>query len=275
MPSKLIVISDSTAETAWRLANSALRQFNDVQCEIIRVPDIRGKSDLQALFKKFDGQLHRDETVLIYTFADAKMREAMVKMLNEQNLRGVDLIGPVIAQLEAVVGAKPVQVPGLQYRYDDKYDARMQAIEYTVKHDDGLGLATLAEADIILVGPSRTGKTPLSMYLALGGYRVANIPFFLGLPLPTALDRATKSVIIGLVIQPDALLKFRKDRVRKSGTDQKSSGYAVKDVVKQELVAARNLYEQKHWPIVDVTSKAIEEVAIEVLARVAPNLATI
>lgn len=275
MPSKLIVVSDSTAETAWRLASSALRQFADAKCEIVRVPDVRSKADLQALFKKFADRLHRDETIFIYTFADLKMRNEMAKILGEQNLRGVDVIGPVIAELEAIVGAKPSQVPGLQYRQDEKYDARMQAIEYTVKHDDGLGLATLVEADIVLIGPSRTGKTPLSMYLALSGYRVANIPLFSGLPLPAAIDRLSKSLIIGLVIDPDSLLKFRKERVRKSGTDQKSSGYAAKDIVHEEVTAARQLYEQRRWPVVDVTGKAIEEVAIEVLARIGPNLASI
>lgn len=267
---KIFVVSDSTAETAWRAARSALTQFSGVDCEIVRVPDIGEIAEVRALVKKISSQRNL-ESLIIYTFADLKMRKHMAELLTTEQLQGVDLTGPVISTLESMFARKSRQLPGVQYRNDEGYDARMKAVEFTVKHDDGLGMATIKDADVILLGPSRTGKTPLSMYLALKGYRVANVPLFTAQPLPAALLKLPKANVIGLFLDAKALLKFRHERIRQTGADEKSSGYANIDVIKEEIRVAMDIYDAHNWPSVDVTGKAIEEVAVEVVALLEPE----
>ncbi|RMF12651.1 MAG: kinase/pyrophosphorylase [Candidatus Dadabacteria bacterium] len=265
----IYVVSDSTGETAWRTTGSALLQFPDQRWNVRRFADVRDRKTLEGILDLIaaDGAT----ALVVYTFADTRLREYMAARLTEQGIRGIDLIGPVIEQLRDAAGRKPAGVTGAQYRQDAQYGTRMRAIEYAVKHDDGAGLATIGQADVILIGPSRTGKTPLSMLLANHGYRVANLPFIPGQPLIEMLDGADDALVVGLMIDADELVRYREERIRSGKGVPGASRYAEPAVVAEELAQARAFFVERGWLVVDVSGRAIEEIAIEIIGHLDPE----
>ena len=193
---QLFIVSDSTGDTAERAALAVLSQFkNHHKIEITKFRNIKTEIQVREVAQK--ASLRR--AFIVFTFVSETLRKQMDQEAAQAGIPVVDLIGPLLRQLEIYLDRLPSSEPGLIHRVDRQYLKRMDAIQFAVKHDDGQSLHTLMSADILLVGPSRSGKTPLSMYLAQYGWKVANIPLILNLPPPRQLFRVNQEIVVGLI----------------------------------------------------------------------------
>lgn len=256
----VVVVSDATGETAYRLARAALTQFESAEYVLRRVPNVRTTAEAEAVVREIGPR----GGVILYTLVATEVREALRRAAHAAGVPTVDLIGPLLDAFTELFEASPSVVPGRLHKMDADYVARIEAMEYTFRHDDGMGRRSLGAADIVLVGPSRTGKTPLSMVLANHGFRVANIPFLVDQPLPSELDDLN-ALVVGLTADPSILTEVRAKRVEHLGSQQQHSRYAHLEEVEREVQAAVAEFTRRGWPIVDVSRKAIEEIATDIL----------
>ena len=193
-------------------------------------------------------------------------------MCNEKSIPSTDLLGPLILTLDNYFGVQSSSQAGALRQTDDHYYKRIEAIEYTVRHDDGKTTNELDKADIILVGISRTSKTPLSIFLSHKGWKVANIPLVIGAPLPEQLFKVDQRRIVGLIIDIDSLQRIRKNRLEKFGQDTGGEYASIQQIMK-EIEYAENLFKQnRRWPVFNVTERALEETASEIVRVIATRL---
>ncbi|MBI1822649.1 MAG: kinase/pyrophosphorylase [Nitrospirae bacterium] len=259
---QLFIVSDSTGDTAERAALAVLSQFkNRHQIGITRFRNI--KSEIQV--KEVIQRATSERAFIVYTFVSESLRKLMDQAAVEADLPAVDLIGPLLGRLETYLHKLPSAEPGLIHRVDQQYLTRMDAVQFAVKHDDGQSLHTLIEADMILVGPSRSGKTPLSMYLAQFGWKVANIPLILNITPPHQLFQAPQNKIIALLTDFELLTKVRKARIRNL-KQAPSINYADPSYIDKELNYCSEIYRyHPDWKKVSVSGRAVEEVAADIL----------
>lgn len=254
-------VSDATGEMAMNIAVAALRQFPVENVNIVRKPRITDPELMEEVIK----EAKRKHAIILFTFVSQEKRKQFSEICDEQHVVAVDVMGPVMDVFTSFLKESPSTVPGLKYKHTSEYFRRQEAIEYTVKHDDGMGLDTLNLADIVLMGISRTSKTPLSIYLSYRGFKVANIPLVRDVPPPKELDHVDRNKIVGLTINPEKLVQLRETRLVKLGRPL-SEEYASFERISEEMNFARKIFEQMGGlPIIDVTGKAIEEIATEVL----------
>jgi regulator of PEP synthase PpsR (kinase-PPPase family) len=208
---------------------------------------------------------------IIHTLVDVDLRQAMIRLARNRNVTAIDPIGRLLSHLANVLEQAPSGQPGLYRQLRQAYFDRVEAIEFTMQHDDGLRPEGWSRAEIVLAGVSRTGKTPLSMYLAVRGWKVANVPLVREVPPPPELLQLDHHRVIGLLIDPGQLVAHRQQRQRRL---QAGGGSSYTDPTKlyEELEAARKLYRQHGFAIVDVTDKPIEESADEVVAMITRRL---
>ncbi len=268
--STVYIISDGTGETASSMARAALIQFKQKDLNIIKAKNIRTESQVEALLTEVSAQ----NGFIIHTVASPALRKKIAESTNERNIQSVDLLGPLLEELHVFLGvdSEAVGQPGILRRVDKAYYKRIEAIEFTVKHDDGKTFNRLTEADIVLVGISRTSKTPLSIFLSHKGWKVANIPLVLNTDLPEELFKVDQRKIVGLTISEENLYKIRRKRLEKFGQDP-GSEYASKSHIQKELDFAKNIFSKnRKWPVFDVTDRALEETAGEIIRIVASRL---
>lgn len=257
----IFAVSDGTGTTAERVVRAALIQFDDHQIEITRCGSVRTASQIRDIVERAEAT----GGFIVHTLVYEDLRRVMLTEGRGKNITTIDLMGPLLARLSELLSTAPRSEPGLFLPFDSAYLQRIDAIDYTVRHDDGRNLHDLDQAEIVLVGVSRTSKTPLSIYLAYRGWKVANVPIALGVTPPPELFDLPKSRVVGLVVRPDRLSELRLARLEKLGT--KAWGYADLDHVKKEIAFAYEVFDlRKDWPLVDVTTKPIEEAAAEVVA---------
>jgi regulator of PEP synthase PpsR (kinase-PPPase family) len=204
--------------------------------------------------------------LIAYTLVDSELRNEIVFLANEAGIVTVDLIGPLMTALGTFLTAEPAHLPGLFAQAGDEHYQRLEAVSFTVRHDDGLSSHDAHLADIVLVGPSRTSKTPLSVYLAhTRGLKVANIPLVLGLPPLEELNKLGNRQVVGLTMRANVLSQVRRQRVQEMG--EAPGEYAELSYVERELKFCHEIYRSPPiWPVVDVTGKSIEEIASEICA---------
>jgi regulator of PEP synthase PpsR (kinase-PPPase family) len=257
----VVVISDSTGETAERVVRAALLQFRDVPCHVRVYSQVRLESEMEKIIEKA-AELR---ALVVFTVVNVGERELLTKLCERMQVDVVDIIGTLMGKLSLFLGAQPVGVPGLLHSIGEDYFRRIEAVEFAVKNDDGAEPRNLPKADLVLVGISRTSKTPLSTYLAQKGIKVANCPLVLGVDPPLELEQVETSRVYGLTIQPDALVRIRQARLSHLGMPVDSS-YAMRDHIQREIAYAQEIF-RKHaeWPVIDVTAKAIEETAADIL----------
>jgi len=259
---KVIIISDGTGETATALARATITQFKDKDVYFTRYKNVRSKEQITSIFT--EAAIHHD--MIIYTVVDSEIRECIAKTSREKNVRTVDLMGPMLTAFSNIFHSEPISKPGLYHAVNDEYFKRVEAIEFTLNHDDGRNLASLSLADVILVGISRTSKTPLSIYLSLHGIKVVNVPLIHGVEAPSELQKVDQRKIFGLTIDPDTLHEIRKNRLTRLGTTGHKGDYAEISRVIQEVEWANDIFKQnKRWPVFNVTGKALEETAAEIM----------
>ncbi|MHB8481256.1 MAG: pyruvate, water dikinase regulatory protein [Nitrospiria bacterium] len=260
---QLFIVSDSTGDTAERATLAVLSQFqNHHQIEITKFRNIKTEIQVREVVQK--ASLRR--AFIVYTFVSETLRKQLDQEAAQAGIPAVDLIGPLLRQLESYLQKLPSAEPGLIHRVDQQYLNRMDAIQFAVKHDDGQSLHTLMLADILLVGLSRSGKTPLSMYLAQYGWKVANIPLILNLPPPHQLFRVNQEKVVGLMTDFEILSKVRQARVKKL-KQPSSLNYADPVYISKELNYCNEVYKQNpKWKRVYVAGRAVEEVAADILS---------
>lgn len=259
---KIIIISDGTGETATAISRAVMTQFSERDVYFTRYKNVRTKEQLDAIFS--EAAVHHD--LIIYTLVSADMREYISEVARIKHVRTLDVLGPALTTFSNYFDQEPTNEPGLLHQVNDNYYKRVEAMEFTLNHDDGRNLNSLHLADVVLVGISRTSKTPLSLYLSLHGFKVTNVPLVLGTPLPKELFTIDQRKIFALTIDPEALKVIRQNRLNRLGAASLTGNYADEAKVTEELEWANNIFrENKRWPVFNVTDKALEETAAEIM----------
>ncbi len=257
-PVELHVVSDSTGETATRLTHALEAQFPDQEFEEIRHPKVETVDDLRLVIERARGR----PAVIIYTIVEPELREQMRALCRRARLHYCDLLGHPIEAVAKVSGMAARMTPGARPPLDSTYFKRMAAIEFAVRYDDGLGTG-LHEADIVLVGVSRTSKTPLSMYLGYLGYKTANVPIVKGIEPPSDLWEIDPAKIVGLTIEADRLQEIRRERTRRMGGTHRD--YTELVSIYEELDQAAAVHRRLGCPVIEISELSIEETAARVI----------
>lgn len=261
------VISDSMGNTAKTIARSAASHFGELDPNITVLPYVRSFDQIRSFLEE-EQRLHRqmyndDRIIVYYTLVIQELRDALESYLADHpNIYAVDVLSDSIAVIEQVSGKTHNPAPGEQHKINDQYFQRIEAIEFTVSHDDGLLTQDLPEADIVILGVSRTSKTPTSIYLGQQGYKVANVPLVEGLELPKEVYEVDRERLFGLITDPSVLVGVRKTRM---GGQLGQSRYADIDAVTLELDRARTIMRGLGCIIINTKDRAIEETAQEIL----------
>jgi regulator of PEP synthase PpsR (kinase-PPPase family) len=257
-PVELHIVSDSTGETAARLVLALEAQFPDLAFEEVRHPRVETVEDLHLTVSRARGR----PAVMVYTLVERGLREEMRRLCRRARVHYCDLLGHPIESISRVAGVAARMEPGARAPLDQTYFRRIEAIEFAVKYDDGIG-GGLDEADVVLVGVSRTSKTPLSIYLGYLGYKAANIPIVKGVEAPAALFEIERAKIVGLTIDAQRLAEIREERVRSMGGPRRK--YAGLEAVYQELDHAAALHRRLGCPVIDVSELSVEETAMRIV----------
>ncbi len=257
----LHLISDSTGETLNAVAKAACAQFDMGRPVEHFHPLVRNRKQLDRAMVEVEAA----PGLVLHTIVNAELREALEARCRELGMLSVAVLDPVMSTLAGYLGVRESHRPGAQHELDARYFARIEALNYTMAHDDGQSVATLRNADIILVGVSRTSKTPTCIYLANRGIKAANIPIVPGVRLPDVLSELAGPLIVGLIVNPERLVHIRKNRLL-SLHESAETDYVDIEAIRAELVVARRLFAERGWPVIDVTRRSIEETAAAVLA---------
>ena len=257
-PVELHIVSDSTGETAARLVLALEAQFPGLAFEEVRHPRVETGEDLELAIARARGR----PAVMVYTLVEPGLRGEMRRLCRRARVHYCDLLGHPIDAVSRVAGVAARMEPGARAPLDQTYFRRMEAIEFAVKYDDGVG-GGLDEADIVLVGVSRTSKTPLSIYLGYLGHKAANIPIVKGVTPPAALFEIDRAKIVGLTIDAQRLAEIREERIRTMGAPR--GKYADLEAVYEELDAAAALHRRLGCPVIDVSELSVEETAMRII----------
>lgn len=260
----LHLVSDATGETIHSVARACLVQFEGVEPIEHNWSLIRTHGQIEKLLAR----LEEDPGVVMFTIVNAELRNALLEGCRRLQVPCIAVLDPVIASLGNFLGVKARGLPGRQHIMDAEYFGRIDAMTFALHHDDGQSAQSLKEAEIILVGVSRTSKTPTCIYLANRGIKAANIPIVPGVPTPAELtrlgNRPGEPFVIGLTKDPARLVQVRRNRMQMLSQDP-DTDYVDPEAVREEVTAARKLFSRHNWPVIDVTRRSIEESAAAIL----------
>ncbi len=256
----LHLLSDSTGETLEMIAKAALAQFDDA--DVIRHfwPMVRSQQHLDRIL----AEITANPGLVLYTLVNAEIRSRLEDKCRALGLPSVPALDAVTAMLEDLLGQQAKARPGRQHLMDEAYFQRVDAIQFTIAHDDGVAWEDWEQADIILAGVSRSSKTPTSIYLANRGYKVANIPIVPESPPPSSLFSLKRPLVVGLTTAPERLVQVRRNRLLSLNQAPETS-YVDQDKVAKEVQLARRMFADNGWPVIDVTRRSIEETAAAVI----------
>jgi regulator of PEP synthase PpsR (kinase-PPPase family) len=259
----VFVVSDSMGETAQLVAKAVLSQFPDGNVGLRRFSHIETPDAAMEVMKAARDQ----PTLIIFTVIVPEVREVITSKAEANGIPVVDIMGPALAGLERITGDAALLEPGLIHKLDEQYFMRVEAVEFAVNHDDGKNPQGYRKADVVLLGVSRSSKTPVSMYLANRAIKVANLPLVPEVPTPPDLHRIPPRKIVGLTISPAKLAGIRRLRVRAMGVPGPSN-YSDIQRIQDELMYAHRLYAELGCEVLDVTDRAVEETASVVMELV-------
>jgi regulator of PEP synthase PpsR (kinase-PPPase family) len=257
----IYVVSGGSGTSGKAVVDRALAQFPDHHVPVVVVSNVLDEVELREVVQR----VRREGGTIVHTLVDAEVRREMVRLAREQNIVAIDLIGRVLERLSETLEAAPVERPGLYGQLHEAYFRRIEAINFTVAHDDGQRTHELNEADIVIIGVSRVSKTPLSVYLSVQGWKVANVPLLLNQEPPPQLFEVPRAYVVMLTVSPDRLLELREHRGRSQRLFVRMGGYADMDTVRNELDWADLILRRGGFAAVDVTGRSIEEVAQAVI----------
>ncbi|HEX8223978.1 MAG TPA: pyruvate, water dikinase regulatory protein [Allosphingosinicella sp.] len=256
----LHLLSDSTGETLEVIANACLAQFEGVDVRRHLWPMVRSEGHLDRVLD----DVERRPGLVLYTLVNNTLRRDLEQKTRRRGIHAVAALDPVTHALSVVLGREAVGRPGRQHALDAAYFARVDAIQFTIAHDDGIGSDNWEEADIVLAGVSRTSKTPTAIYLANRGFKVANIPLVPEAPPPPSLFSLDHPLVVGLTTNPDRLVQIRRNRLL-ALNQAPETDYVDLEAVNAELAFARRLFADNGWPVIDVTRRSIEETAFAIV----------
>lgn len=257
----LHLVSDSTGETVSSVARSVISQFEDLDAVEHVWSLVRTKGQMERVIEG----IREKPGVVMYTIIDENLQEILYNSCRKMKLPCISVLSRVIREISVYLGVKMTSPhPGKQHELDEEYFHRIDAINFTIAHDDGQNTDELEEADVVLVGVSRTSKTPTSVYLSYRGVNSANIPYVKNVPLPDTLYNLKNPLVIGLVIAPERLQLIRKSRLS-SLHERRDTSYVDLEAIKEEVLEARKLFNKMNWPVIDVTRKSVEETAAKIM----------
>lgn len=262
-PSPIYIVSGGAGASGEQLVHTVLAQFPESPVPVKTVAHIRQIEQIEEVVEKASVT----GGTIVHTLVDARLRKALIRLSKKRNVAAIDLMGPLISRLSDLLGKEPLGHPGLYRQLHKAYFDRVAAIEFTVAHDDGKNPEDLPLAEIVLIGISRTGKTPLSMYLSMLGWKTANVPLVMGLSPPSELFQLDRRRVIGLVVEPGQILAHRLHRQRRLDRLGKieSSFYVNPKAVYEEAEAARQIFKQGGFTVIDATDKPIETSADQIV----------
>lgn len=258
----LHLISDATGETLLAAGRAAAAQYKDARAIEHIYPLIRTEKQLMKVFD----DIEEEPGIVLYTLVDQALASQIDARCAEMGLPCVSVLEPVLSVFQSYLGTPAGRRVGAQHVLDADYFRRIDALNFTMEHDDGQLPADLDDADIILIGISRTSKTPTSIYLANRGIKTANIPIVLGVPLPENLAYAKKPLIVGLVATAERISQVRQNRVLGTTAGYDAQGYVDRAMINEELAYARQICTRHNWPMIDVSRRSIEETAAAIVA---------
>lgn len=261
---KIFVVSDSVGETGEQVVKAAITQFrpNFEDTIIRRFPHISNDDHIKGIVEIALEQ----EAIIVFTLVEKRKRQLMVELCEKFHLNYIDLLGPMMDMIESKLEETPIEEPGIVHKLDEDYFKKIEAIEFAVKYDDGRDPRGLLISDVVLVGISRTSKTPLSQYLAHKRYKVANVPLVPEVEPPEELFLVDPKKCFGLVISPEKLNIIRKQRLRALGLNDDAT-YAQKNRIEQEIAYFYKVVEKIGCEVIDVTNKAVEETANDIIQK--------
>ena len=257
----LHLVSDATGETIHSVARACLAQFEGVEPVEHFWNLVRSNAQLDLVLE----EIERYRGCVIYTLVDEKLRRRLVTTCFELGVPHTSVLEPIIGMMSSFLGMASASRPGSQHAMNAAYFNRVEAMEFALNHDDGQAPINLHMAEVILVGVSRTSKTPTCLYLANRGIKAANVPFVPGVPIAPELSNLRRPLIVGLTKDPDQLVEIRRNRLQQLHESQ-STSYFDPDLVRHEVREARRFYLRHGWPVIDVSHRAIEETAAEILS---------
>ncbi|HVZ68008.1 MAG TPA: pyruvate, water dikinase regulatory protein [Rhizomicrobium sp.] len=264
------LVSDATGETLNAIARAALAQFEGVAVNEHFYALVRSKRQLDRALE----HIREEPGLVFFTLVNPDLRKDLLAQCGQLGVPTYDVLEAPIAVMRQFLGAaETTHRPGGQHDVDQKYLQRIEALNFTIQHDDGQALDTLDDAEVVLAGASRTSKTPTCVYLAIRGVRAANVPIVPGMPLPVQLLRAKKPLIVGLWASPDRLVQVRRNRLNTLG-EVRDTSYVDLETVRAEVSDTRKLFEQRDWPTIDVSRRSVEETAAAILNLLAERQET-
>lgn len=257
----LHLVSDATGETLNAVAKAACAQFELVQPIEHTYSLVRSARQLERVI----AEIETAPGVVMFTLVQPPLRRRLEERCRELQMPCIPILDPVLQALRSYLGTEThVSKPGVQHELDADYFRRIDALTYTMAHDDGQNVADLNAADIVLVGVSRTSKTPTCIYLANRGIKAANIPVVPGVPLPGELELLDHPLVVGLTVSPERLVQIRRNRLISMGQSEETD-YVDIELIRAEMQAARRVFAINGWPVIDVTRRSIEETAAAIL----------
>lgn len=256
----LHLVSDATGETLNALTHAVVAQFEGAEPERHLWSMVRSADQVHRILDA----LHQDPGIVLFTLVDPDVREVLQDGCQKLGIPCVPVLDPLLAAFGRFLGQQPRHLPGIQHALDSDYFQRIEAMGFCLAHDDGQSLDTIGKADIILVGVSRTSKTPTSVYLANRGLMVANVPFVPGVPLPPEIETTDGPMVVGLTTHPDRLVQIRLHRLAGLNEDEETD-YVDIESIREEVAAARKIFSRNQWPVIDVSRRSIEETAAAIL----------
>ncbi|RMC46445.1 pyruvate, water dikinase regulatory protein [Lactobacillus sp. ESL0230] len=257
----IIIISDSAGDTAFNNAVAATAQFPDAQINYRRYPFVYNKEKLAETFQEIEKY---PNLVIIYSLVKDEMQLPVIRFIREHNIHGIDILSPVVEAIQSATGSRPLKKIGAQHKMNQKYFDRISAMEFAVMYDDGKDPKGFLEADVVLLGVSRTSKTPLSLFLANKNLKVANLPLVPDTHIPKEIYQVNPKKIIGLTNDLSVLNEIRRQRMIAYGLNPDTT-YSNTDAIKKELDSAQTLYNELGCFVINVANRSIEETAALIL----------
>ena len=255
------LVSDSTGETLDRIFLSLKSQFANFEYNKKEFAFVRTEQQIDKIIKECTSL---ENSLILYTIVETKLAKYLSNQSEKNNVPCFGILGNLILSFSKLLNQKAIHKPSAQHVLDDDYYKRIEAIQFTMSHDDGKKVDDIGNADVILLGVSRTSKTPTSIYLANRGYKTVNIPLVLNQKIPNDLTLNKKVCIIGLIADPERLADIRRNRVAIM-KDHNLKEYTDLDFIKKEVEDSKNLFKKNNWPMIDVTRRSVEETAASIL----------
>jgi [pyruvate, water dikinase]-phosphate phosphotransferase / [pyruvate, water dikinase] kinase len=261
----LHLVSDATGDTVHSVARACLVQFEDTEAIEHIWSMVRTKHQLDRVLAGIEA----NPGVVLFTLVNENLRQPLQEGCRRLQVPAIPVLDPVIGALASFLGRESRGLPGQQHLLDAEYFARIDAMQYALAHDDGQSSWGLDDADVVLVGVSRTSKTPTCIYLANRGIKAANVPFVPGVPLPPELAELRRPLVVGLTNDPERLIQVRRNRLSMLNQTSDRTDYTDLEAVREEVAQARRFFAERHWPVIDVTRRSIEETAAAILKLLA------